>query len=550
MTAPYNCCVSKSAKCNRSTHHIEVKTYCEKLGAGVMRSFFRAYLTLLISSLVLGFNGRAAHAQSPDKVIKQAVKALSNGKGEKALRAVRSWEAKGRITRLSDKASGNYQAMTLLPSLYSCSFDLAGFEVSSGFNGKSAWLRDSREGLRTLTGQASREFQIEAVYRNLRWLDYQKEKSKLTLAGQTQLDGKPTNTVLLTTVKGVKIKIYFDTASGLLVREEIPAGGELRIFDYGDHRTIDGVLEPHTINLTDGKERYEIKLSEIKHNAQLDKASFEFPRLSGEPLPDIPILLKEVGANEDRIDALLEKYAYTETVTEHSLDQKGQLIEKDSETFELTFYKGNRIRRLVGKNGKPLSPGEEADEQKRIEKRVREIEKREAEKEKKTAQDREAERNKRVSIADVLRASKLINPRRERFRGREVIVFDFEPLPDYKPQKDYEKFFGKMAGAIWVDANDKQVARLEARLVEPYKIGGGLLAKLNEGSTFVLEQDRINNEIWLPTRADINASAKVLLLKGLSLTQTTTYGDYKRFNVEAEKEKLKDPIAGETKVKP
>jgi hypothetical protein len=54
-----------------------------------------------------------------------------------------------------------------------------------------------------------------------------------------------------------------------------------------------------------------------------------------------------------------------------------------------------------------------------------------------------------------------------------VIVFDFEPLPGYKPKKDFEKFFGKMAGAIWVDASDKQVARVEARLIESYKVGGG-----------------------------------------------------------------------------
>ncbi|MBK8317032.1 MAG: hypothetical protein IPL01_24715 [Acidobacteria bacterium] len=106
----------------------------------------------------------------------------------------------------------------------------------------------------------------------------------------------------------------------------------------------------------------------------------------------------------------------------------------------------------------------------------------------------------------------MINPRRERFRGRDVIVFDFEPLPGYKPQKDFEKFFGKMAGAIWVDAADKQVVRVEARLIESFKVGGGLLASLREGATFVLEQERVNNEIW-PTRADINLGVKVLLVK-------------------------------------
>lgn len=506
--------------------------------------------SVILFSAVL-FNSVPAQAQSADKIIKQAVKAMSNGKGERALRAVRAWQVKGKLTRGSDNASGNYQASAQAPNLYTSAFDVAGFEVAAGFNGKSSWQRDSREGLRTLTGTASRDFAVEAAYRNTRWLDYKKDKAKLTLAGQADVNGKAANAVLLTTAKGVKIKMYFDAASGLLVREEVPAGEAVRTYDYGDHRAVDDVLEPHTIIISEDKERLEIKLDEVKHNVTLDKAAFEFPKLSNEPLPDIDALLKEVKANEDRIDELLEKYAYTETVTSREIDQSGQLREKESETFELTFYKGHRIRRKIAKNGTPLTPSEEADEQKRVEKRIRELEKREAEKEKK-AKEREVaqsnsgspdpERGQRISIADVLRASKLVNPRRERFRGRDVLVFDFEPLPGYKPQKDYEKFFGKMAGAIWVDTADKQVARVEARLVEAFKIAGGLLASLREGANFTLEADRVNNEIWLPTRADINLAVKVLLVKGINVTQSIAYGNYKRFNVDAEKEKLKDPI--------
>jgi hypothetical protein len=476
--------------------------------------------------------------------------------GEKALRRVRAWQAKGRITRSGDNASGAYQAAAQLPNLYVNTFDVGGFEISAGFNGKSAWLRDSREGLRTLTGVASRDFQAVAAYRNTRWLDYKKDKWKLTLAGQAEVNGQRANVVLLSSAKGVKIKMYFDAATGLLIREELPAGELTRSYDYSDHRAIDGVPEPHTIISAVGDERYEIKLDEVKHNAPLDKAIFEFPVISNEPLPDINALLKEVKVNEERVDEILEKYTYTETSTQRGINDNGQPVEKESKTYDLTFYKGNRIRRLVAKNDKPLSPGEEADEQKRLEKRIRELEKKEAEKAKKQAKEEESrapddERSRRVSIADVLRASRLINPRRERFRGRDVIVFDFEPLPGYKPQKDYEKFFGKMAGAIWVDTADKQVARVEARLVEAFKIGGGLLAKLNQGATFVLEADRVNNEIWLPTKADINLAIKVLLVKGINVTQSISYGNYKRFNVEAEKEKLKDPVTKEAKpVKP
>lgn len=507
--------------------------------------------------LALAFAAQAS-AQTPEKVIKQAIKAMTNGKGERALRDVKSWQVKGTVTNLKDGATGSYQAMAAQPNLYTSTMDFRGLESSAGYNGKSGWMRDSRDGLRTMTGQASRDFQAEANYRNARWLDYKKDKSKLTLAGQTSINGKSANTLVLTTLKSIKIKLYFDAASGLLIREEFPADGQTRIYDYFDFRAVDNVMEPHTINLTVGETQFAIKLDSVKHNLPLDRVAFEFPKISNEPLPDIAEMLKEVGKNEDEVDRLLEKYTYTENITSRELDNNGQLREKETEVYELTFYKGNRIRRKISKNGKPLTASEEADEAKRIEKRIRNIEKKEAEKEKKeTEKARKKEREvaqdsngapdpddgQRISIADVLRASKLVNPRRERFRNREVIVFDFEPLPGYKPQKDYEKFFGKMAGAIWVDAADKQVARVEARLVEAFKIGGGLLASLKEGGSFVLEQDRVNNEIWLPTRADINVGVKVLLVKGLNFNQVVTYGDYKRFNVDAEKEKLKDPAA-------
>ena len=107
-----------------------------------------------------------------------------------------------------------------------------------------------------------------------------------------------------------------------------------------------------------------------------------------------------------------------------------------------------------------------------------------------------------------------------------------------------------MAGAVWVDAASKQAARVEARLIEAYKIAGGMLASLKEGATFVIEQERVNNEIWLPTRAEINLGLKVFLLKGISVNQAISYGNYKRFNVEAEKEKLKDPEQAEKTARP
>jgi hypothetical protein len=141
-----------------------------------------------------------------------------------------------------------------------------------------------------------------------------------------------------------------------------------------------------------------------------------------------------------------------------------------------------------------------------------------------------------------LRASNLFNPRRERFRGRDVIVFDFEPNPnfDFRNAKSFLKFFGKTAGVMWIDTQDKQVARLEAVLFDSYKVGGGLVANLKKGAAFTLENDRINNEIWLPSSADINLSVKVLLVKGISVNQTVRYSDYQKFNSEIKDSKVNE----------
>src|SRR3954453_945434 len=86
--------------------------------------------------------------QSPSSVMKQAEKAL----GGSALRKIDSTRKTGTITRVSDGASGKYLFESSKPNLFTLSFDIGGFEVANGYNGRSSWRRDSRIGVQTLTG--------------------------------------------------------------------------------------------------------------------------------------------------------------------------------------------------------------------------------------------------------------------------------------------------------------------------------------------------------------------------------------------------------------
>jgi hypothetical protein len=64
-------------------------------------------------------------------------------------------------------------------------------------------------------------------------------------------------------------------------------------------------------------------------------------------------------------------------------------------------------------------------------------------------------------------------------------------------------------------------------------MGGGLVASVRPGSSFVFEQTRLEDGVWLPRFSQVNASAKVFLFAGLTLNETHEFGDYKRFTTKS-----------------
>jgi hypothetical protein len=485
--------------------------------------------------MLLVFFAAGTFAQSPDKILKQAAKALG---GEKALKAVRSRSLKGTLNQLALNKTGTFHSQSVADNSYYYSYDIDGFETSAGYNGKTAWTRDSRNGAHTLTGNPARDLQTEAAYRFYGWLDYKTDKARLVYGGEKQISGKSCSLVTLTTVKGGKVNLYFDRQTGLPVREEYPLGDKLRTFDYTDFRKVDSVMEPFSIRMDIDDAPYRIDVEQVTHNENIARANFDFPVLSNAPLPKIPELLAEVSAHQDKLEEMLEEYTYTESSVGRAMDKDGTAKDVWAATSQITFYKGNRINRQTGQNGKPLTDKQQEKEDKKVAGQIADIDKKIA-KQEKNGEDDESER---ISIAEILRASNLINPRRETFRGREVIVFDFEPNPsfDLKNAKSILKLFGHAAGVIWIDEKDKQVARMEAYLADSVNFAAGMV-KLRKGASFSMEQDRINDEIWLPSASEVNLSARVLLLKGVTVNQSTRYADYKKFKTEVKDAKV-DPV--------
>ncbi len=374
-----------------------------------------------------------------------------------------------------------------------------------------------------------------AQYYNSRLLNLKKNKITLAFVGHAQVRGRDSLQVEVTTATGVKRQVFFDPLTHLIVKEAATVGGVEEEILYDDYRAVDGVKLPHKIELHRGNDKYNVEVSRAVINGTVGERVFDFPIKSQVKLPDLKALFKEIDDNQKAIDKIRENYAGSQSEDETEFEGDGRV--KKHEVSEYTFFylNGDEITTLVKKDGKPLNEAEQKKENEKTQKRIEEHQKRAAKKEAKEEKAKEegkSDEKDEPGIEVFLRACQFVNPRRERFRGQDVLVFDFEPNPEFKPHKLVEKVVQKLAGVVWVDEKAHDVARLEAYFTGDMKIGGGLLANLQKGTSFVFEQSFVNSEVWLPTYMEAHVGVRFLLVKGIKASIVTRYWDYKKFNVE------------------
>jgi hypothetical protein len=186
------------------------------------------------------------------------------------------------------------------------------------------------------------------------------------------------------------------------------------------------------------------------------------------------------------------------------------------------------VGRTVKKNGQPLSGHDLEKETERLTKLVGKAEK--------TPSDQPLE-GQEISVSRLLKIMDVRNERRESYRGRPAIVFDFVGRKDAQTHGLAEDASKKLQGTLWVDETDRQIAHLDAAFDDNFHVGGGVVANVQKGSNFHFDQAQVNDEVWLPTGAEGTMQARVLLVKSYRQHVTERDYDYKRFRVEAEQGK-------------
>jgi len=151
---------------------------------------------------------------------------------------------------------------------------------TNGFNGTSAWGHSSTEGVQQLPDEVLNQLKNEAVFS--KEIDLRKMYEEFRVTGQEKIGDRDAWVVVATRSSGPAEKLYFDAASGLLVRRYFESKtilGRLPLqTDYEDFRDVDGIKLPFMIRWSFPGRSWGRKVTEIKHNVPIDDAKFELPK--------------------------------------------------------------------------------------------------------------------------------------------------------------------------------------------------------------------------------------------------------------------------------
>jgi hypothetical protein len=515
-----------------------------------------AVVLLALAGLsVCGQQPRSAPRQklpAPDKIIAEYWKAVG---GKKRLATVREATSEWKI---DGHGAGRARVQEKAPAAVRTDLSVDGGEMSSAASARSAWMRDADGRLRTLTDEEAGAAKLQAALAASRLIDYKKLNVLARTVALEREGGEAAYVVEFSTRAGARLRYAFGVNSKLLLRIDDEARG-MRM-RFGDYRAANGLLLPHRLQVersggeanAGGLFPATMTLESVRFNTSLSDALFDPPSMEA---LDIPTLLKEVEKNQEKLDERVAEYAYTEKRTERKINDKGEVKEEKVTVYEIyPLPGGGAFYKVISENGVPLSAERAAKQDKNI---ADEVAKYEREREKREQKKKEAAEKNRgevkkedddddVSVAQFLKACEFVSPRRERLRDREAVVFDFRPRPGFRPRTRAEDIITKLIGIIWIDPVDKQVMRLEAKLAESFKMGGGLVASIRPGSSFVFEQTRLGEGVWLPRFAQVNFSAKIFLFKGIEANETREFSDYRHFKTEAGDYKLDAPASGTT----
>ncbi len=249
--------------------------------------------------------------------------------------------------------------------------------------------------------------------------------------------------------------------------------------------------------------------------------------------PDAREVIRRAVAADERNWEAARNHAFSERVNLRYLDSQGRVKSKDVKIYDVTLLDGSPYRRLVARDDRPLPPAEERREQEKFDRIIaeRRLEtpaqraRRLAEYDRRPEWQREAWRELPEAFDFRLAAAEVRD-------GHSLYVIEATPRQGYRPRSRTADVLAHLQGKLWVDKQDYHLVKAELEVVDTISVGL-FLVRVAKGSSAVLEQTRVNDDVSVPRRVHVFASARLGLLKVLRIDQEISYSKCLEFQTDS-----------------
>lgn len=229
----------------------------------------------------------------------------------------------------------------------------------------------------------------------------------------------------------------------------------------------------------------------------------------------------------------MQDYTWQAQSLGRHFDSHGKLESTRQEKWETLILDGQAQRRMLERDGKPLSPQEQANEKARLDEASRKLSSETAaEKERRIGESRKRREREFAFLSEIPDLYDLRLEGESTINGRPVWIVSGSPRPGAQAKSRDGKMLLHVRGRMWIDKATGQWAKVEAETTGT--ISWGLfLARLNPGANMVFEQTPVSDSLWLPKRLFLKGSGRVGLIKRLAEDEEIQWSNYRRFSVDS-----------------
>jgi hypothetical protein len=233
------------------------------------------------------------------------------------------------------------------------------------------------------------------------------------------------------------------------------------------------------------------------------------------------------GAPRSWIDAAQKNELAIIQDDDHPISYRMRKVDRKADTTrEIIESAQGNVARMVERDGKPLSPEEDAAERGRLNDIL------------KSPQDYlkheergSAARNYSIQLIKLMPSAMIYTyapdqPQPANSTSPQVVI-DFHPDPKFHPSTMISEVLTGLAGRIWIDSRTHTMTRIEGHVLHNVNFGWGFVAKIYPGGTIELEQKLVDGKRWAYSHVDENLTIREVMVHTVSEKTKMTAWDFK-----------------------